>query len=93
MYYKSSVIWLLCQLLCRHAHKLFVCGGAGSGKKTLKNNWSMTSWSDVVEKIADVEIITCQVVCVCMHTCVCVLVCVCVCVCVCARMDVLCVCS
>ena len=42
-----------------------MCGGAGSGKRTLKNNWSMTSWSGVVEKIANVEIITCQVVCMC----------------------------
>ena len=53
-----------------------MCGGAGSGKRTLQNNWSMTSWSAVVEKIANVEIIACQV-------CVCVCVCACACACAC----------
>ena len=52
----------------RLQHKLVVCGSAGSGKRSLKNNWSMTTWSTVVEKIADVDIITCQVLPVC--TCV-----------------------
>ena len=64
----------------RPTHKLFVCGSAQSGKRTLKNNWSMTSWSAVVEKIANVEIVTCQVI-VCLCVCVC---CVCACVRACA---------
>ena len=65
---------------CRPAHKLIVCGGAQSGKRTLKNNWSMTSWSAVVEKIADVEIITCQVRLLCVYVCGCVYACMCRCV-------------
>jgi len=54
-------VWLLNGVNSRLQHKLVVCGSAGSGKRSLKNNWSMTSWCSVVEKIADVDIITCQV--------------------------------